>query len=294
MIMAMTLLGILLLIAGCVSLIVPLKFIGITSRKLALIPLVVGIVIMGFAGTQLNDEYSQAAKEAGFESLEDYRHAKELGMSTPAEYAPVKAKALAAAQAKAEAEAKEAGFASLADFNAAKEAGYTNAAAYAQHLKVEAFFTVPAAQAQFVKAVQAATASFHEAKNDLAKGGTRSKRKQDVCAALSSLNVQNWVGKIENLSSNSEGMGVVSVQLAKGVTVKTWNNAFSDIGDNTLIDPSSALFSRMANLNKGQRVKFSGSFMHSDLDCVQEPSFTLAGSMTEPEYIMQFHSIEIP
>ncbi|MGH0003008.1 hypothetical protein ACQU0X_23310 [Pseudovibrio ascidiaceicola] len=316
MFVALALLGLLLFVAGLISLIIPLKFIGISSRKKALIPLVVGLVILGVAGSQLDAEHNQAAQEAGFENLKDYRHAQELGITSPEEYAPIKAKALADAKAKAEAaakaeaekekeerakqlaqdtqKAKDAGFANLEEFEAAKKAGFNTADAYAQHLKKEAFFAIPVEQTQFVTAVQNATASFRAAKNELAQGGTRSKRKENVCAALPSLEVQNWVGQLEQLTSNSDGLGVISIRLADGVTVKTWNNAFSDIGDDTLIDPSSALFSQVAELNKNQRIRFSGRFFSSDLDCIKEPSISLRGSMTDPEYIMRFHSIETP
>ncbi|WP_057466219.1 hypothetical protein [Pseudovibrio sp. POLY-S9] len=316
MFVALALLGLLLLVAGLISLIIPLKFIGISSRKKALIPFVIGFAVLGVAGSQLDTEHNQAAQEAGFENLKDFRHAKELGITSPEEYAPIKAKALAEEKAKAEAvakakaekekeerakqlvqntkKAKEAGFASLEEFEAAKKTGFDTADAYAQHLKKEAFFAIPAEQTQFVTAVQNATASFRAAKNELAQGGTRSKRKENVCAVLSSLEVNNWVGQLEQLTSNSDGLGVISIRLADGVTVKTWNNAFSDIGDDTLIDPSSPLFSQVAELSKNQRIRFSGRFFNSDLDCIKEPSISLRGSMTDPEYIMRFYSVETP
>ncbi|QUS54031.1 hypothetical protein [Pseudovibrio brasiliensis] len=316
MFLALALLGLLLLVAGIISIIVPLKFIGISSRKKALIPLLAGFVVLGVASSQLDTEHNQAAQEAGFDSVKDYKHAKELGISSPEEYAPIKAKALAEEKAKAEAiakaeaerekeerakqlaldtqKAKDAGFASVEEYEAAKNAGFDTADAYAEHMKKEAFFAIPAEQTQFVAAVQKATESYRAAKNELAQGGTRSKRKENVCAVLSSLEVQNWVGQLEQLTSNSDGLGVISVRLADGVTVKTWNNAFSDIGDNTLIEPSSALFSKVAELDKNQRIRFSGRFFSSDLDCIKEPSISLRGSMTDPEYIMRFYNIETP
>ncbi|EEA96667.1 hypothetical protein PJE062_1505 [Pseudovibrio sp. JE062] len=268
-------------------------------------PLLAGFVVLGVASSQLDTEHNQAAQEAGFDSVKDYRHAKELGITSPEEYAPIKAKALAAeAEKEKEEQAKQlaldtqkaqnAGFATIEEFEAAKKAGFDTADAYAEHMKKEAFFAIPAEQTQFVAAVQKATESYRAAKNELAQGGTRSKRKENVCAVLSSLEVQNWVGQLEQLTSNSDGLGVISVRLADGVTVKTWNNAFSDIGDNTLIEPSSALFSKVAELDKNQRIRFSGRFFSSDLDCIKEPSISLRGSMTDPEYIMRFYNVETP
>jgi hypothetical protein len=69
------------------------------------------------------------------------------------------------------------------------------------------------------------------------------------------------------------------------------NNAFSDIGDKTLIDPSSPLFAVASQLHKGQFVYVSGMLMNDETDCVRESSLSLSGSIGEPEYIFRFHSI---
>jgi hypothetical protein len=100
-----------------------------------------------------------------------------------------------------------------------------------------------------------------------------------------------WVGKISQLSSNGDGKGVLSIEVAPNVHVSTWNNALSDIGSQTLIDPSSSLFKNLANMKRGDVVRFSGRFASSDVDCVREQSVTLAGSMTDPSFTMRFTSV---
>ena len=113
-----------------------------------------------------------------------------------------------------------------------------------------------------------------------------------LCKMLSSHRVQDWVGTIYELSSNSEGKGVLSVQISDNVYIKTWNNKLSDIGHDTLIDPNSSLFKTLSGLSEGNKIKFSGSFLPSDTDCIREGSLTLSGSMTEPEFIMQFERVQ--
>ncbi len=112
-----------------------------------------------------------------------------------------------------------------------------------------------------------------------------------MCNILSSASADNWVGTIYKLSSNNDGKGVLEVQIASDVWIKTWNNSFSDISDYTLIEPESSLFSNASSLKKGQSIKFSGNFIRETSDCLREGSMSISGSMTEPEYIMRFSSI---
>jgi hypothetical protein len=75
------------------------------------------------------------------------------------------------------------------------------------------------------------------------------------------------------------------------VAVKTWNNALSDVGDRTLIEPGSPAFNVMGTLRNGDWVRFSGRFFPDQTDCVREPSMTIRGTMTSPEFIFRFDDI---
>ena len=87
-------------------------------------------------------------------------------------------------------------------------------------------------------------------------------RAKEICAVLKNDSpIDNWVGNIETLSSNSDGLGVLSIQIAKGISIKTWNNAVSDTLDKTLIDPDSSVFKQAVTLKIGQRVTFGGRFI---------------------------------
>jgi hypothetical protein len=150
---------------------------------------------------------------------------------------------------------------------------------------------IPDDQARFIAANDAGRTAYKAGANDMAKGAARPYRAQSLCRGAQIRNVQNWVGKVATLSSNGDGKGVLSVMIGNDVQVKTWNNSMSDIGDQTLIEPTSALFRKAVSLQVGQVVTFSGSFIPSQTDCVRESSMTLDGSMTRPEYIFKFLDI---
>jgi hypothetical protein len=76
------------------------------------------------------------------------------------------------------------------------------------------------------------------------------------------------------------------------MALRTTNNDLSDILDHTLLDPSSNVFRQALSLSKGQRILFSGSFLPSETDCVQEISLTQEGSMTDPEFLFHFTDVQ--
>jgi hypothetical protein len=150
---------------------------------------------------------------------------------------------------------------------------------------------MPPDEAAFITAVENAKVQYNSALNNLAKGVARPERKRAICSILTTRNIRNWVGILDVLDSNGDGKGVLSASIAPNIYLKTWNNDLSDIGSDTLIDPSSALYAHALKLHEGQAVAFSGSFFPDDVDCVKETSMTLGGSLTEPEYLLKFSDI---
>ena len=151
---------------------------------------------------------------------------------------------------------------------------------------------MPDDEAALLVAVEAARRQYQMAANDMARGSARPTRAQDICRTIPSPAVSGWVGTIAALSTNSEGKGVLSIQIAPRVLVKTWSNAVSDYGDGTLIDPASPLFRAASLLQAGQRVRFSASLIPDRTDCFREASTSLAGSIAEPEFIMRLEDIQ--
>lgn len=149
----------------------------------------------------------------------------------------------------------------------------------------------PSDQARFMAAITQARSKFTSAPNELAAGGMRNARQQAICSALQGQSASGWIGKVAYLSTNSDGRGVITLELAPGLQVSTWNNDISDYSDKTLIDPDSQFFKTLALMKRGDTVRFSGGFFPSNLDCVSEQSVTLAGSMKSPVFTMRFSSI---
>jgi hypothetical protein len=79
--------------------------------------------------------------------------------------------------------------------------------------------------------------------------------------------VSGWIGKIDSLSTTDDGKAVLTMKLScEGGTLKTWNSALSDIGDNTLIPQSSKLYDTLSDVGEGKTVSFGGAFIHDDKD----------------------------
>ena len=132
---------------------------------------------------------------------------------------------------------------------------------------------------------------FATRETEFQKGATRPERAKKICEIIKYGSVKNWFGVVDQLSTNSEGKGILVVKIAKDVYVQTWNNAFSDLVGRTMIDPDEALYKTLLHMKVGQDIRFAGRFLQSEIDCVQEISFTLSGSMTKPQFIMQFSDI---
>lgn len=150
----------------------------------------------------------------------------------------------------------------------------------------------PDKEQSFVGVVRGYIKKSNDAKNDLQIAALKTERNRKICQVLNgNYSVNNWVGKVNKLGSSGDGKGVVNIEIAKRVVIKTWNNDFSDGGSNTLIDQNTALFQRALNLNVGDLVKFSGSFFRDKNECIRETSLTQNGGMTEPEFVFKFSDI---
>lgn len=150
--------------------------------------------------------------------------------------------------------------------------------------------SMPESQKLFLSIVSKARKEAGGARNDMARGGILAERSNSL--KRMDLDVDGWTGKVADIDSNSDGKGVLSIEIAPDVYVKTWNNSLSDISSKTLLEPSGAVFKAAANMRKGQRVKFSGSFFRDDEIGLQEQSLSLQGKLREPEFVFKFRSIE--
>jgi hypothetical protein len=133
---------------------------------------------------------------------------------------------------------------------------------------------------------------YESAPNDMIKGGLRPERGQALCILMPALQVRNWRGTVYSLSSNSDGDGVVEIDLDQGIHVETINNNFNDSKYHTLIPHGTRLFADVSALNIGQAIEFSGTLFHDDRDCFKENSPTVNEAMTEPEFLIRLTSVK--
>jgi hypothetical protein len=130
----------------------------------------------------------------------------------------------------------------------------------------------PQLQKDFLNVIDGARTMYQRGETDLQKGASRPTRARALCALLEPRRrrAEKWVGIVELLTTNNEGKGVISIDVGQKTFVMTYNNAFSDMGENTMLDPQGKLFAVAATLKKGDPVMFSGSFLSSDKDCLLE------------------------
>lgn len=149
----------------------------------------------------------------------------------------------------------------------------------------------PDQEKSFIQVVEQAINSSKSSANEMQKGGVKADRTDALCSLLKNKSVKNWVGKVYTVDSNSDGKGVLTIQLTRDISVKTWNNALSDISDNTLLTPRTPIFNAASNLKKGDYVTFSGRFISDTESCIRESSLGLSGGLEEPEFIFKFSDI---
>ena len=151
---------------------------------------------------------------------------------------------------------------------------------------------IPKSQRAFTALIQDFANRYDIAETDFQKGSLRPARKREICKIIRKRKVRKWVGYVSYLSTNNDGYGVLDIKIADGITISTFNNSLSDIDSNTLIKPSDPVFSQLGQIREGDKVLFSGRFIRGTADCIKEKSLTIAGSLTDPEFIMRFSNIQ--
>lgn len=272
----MTILAPLMWLAGCAIFVVSL--IGLIFkrfRRRAKFGLAgsVAAVILGTIFI-VNDPDSEARKK-GFESSSDRSSATAEGVTDSAQWTLIKSQRAAAA-------------------NEERRKQWDAAQRLAQERQQarERLLAKPAQQEAFLKIVEEGQRAFRAAENDFQRGATRPVRSQAICSALSSVAVSNWIGRVSRLTTNSEGLGVLGIDVGSKILATTWNNKLSDMVADSLIGPNTAVYQRMGSLKNGDLVRFSGSFVRGGADCIQEQSVTIRGSMADPEFTFVFQSLD--
>jgi hypothetical protein len=147
-------------------------------------------------------------------------------------------------------------------------------------------------QESFVAAIEEGRTKIEDASTDLQESAALRDRDKALCSALSSYVATDWTGEVKNIGANGEGKAYITIEIAEDARVKTWNNAFSDSSDKTLIPESSPIFSQIVPLDKGDKVKFSAKFLRGRDTCLKQGNLTEYFYGRDPEFIVQFTKIE--
>jgi hypothetical protein len=156
----------------------------------------------------------------------------------------------------------------------------------------DALLKPPAEQIRFVQAIDKGRSTYKAGQNDLQRGAARPVRAREICAAVQSSGLKQWIGKISRLSTSSDGDGVLAVRIADDLTLTTMNNSLGDYSYGSLIKPSSPLYQKLLGMKIGETVRFDGQLYSSDTDCYRELSLTLGGSLEQPDFIVNFSRVE--
>jgi hypothetical protein len=161
---------------------------------------------------------------------------------------------------------------------------------------------VPSQESRFSSAVESFVSPYQSADTDIRKTNVRFERKEELQSfflnSAQGSSFQNWVGRVNKLTTERDGEAYVSIKLPNSsVVLETANNSFSDTLSfpHTMISRDDPIYPSLMRLHIGDEVRFSGQFLRSEKpeDYVEEESLTEEGSMTEPDFIVRFSSINL-
>jgi hypothetical protein len=156
---------------------------------------------------------------------------------------------------------------------------------------VSGYGVYPAAQAQFVSIVETSATAISDSTTDLQRSQLVIQRDASLCALMPANHVDNWVGEVVGIGANNDGLAYVEVQLSPTVMIHTWNNAFSDFEDNTLIPPTQPFFQTLVPMEEGAKVSFSGDFLTGDDSCLKGSNLTDTFYGIDPDFIFRFSNV---
>lgn len=150
----------------------------------------------------------------------------------------------------------------------------------------------PAAQQQFLDRIQQASDEYDAATTDLQRDQVLVTRNADLCGITGGA-MQNWVGRITSIGSTGDGNAYVDIEIADNVVVSTWNNEFSDIGDDTLIPADSELFNQLLAMPEASLVEFNGVFEPGSGVCLKTDNLTTIFDVLDPNFVSNFTAIVV-
>ena len=150
----------------------------------------------------------------------------------------------------------------------------------------------PQSQVDFISLVEKAREDLGDAETDLQESVIVRGRDKALCGVLSSRVANKWVGEVKDVGANGEGKAYLEIEIANDIRVQTWNNALSDIFDNTLIPTSSKFFDRLVAMQKGDLVYWSAKFLSESDSCLKGANLTEYFYGKDPKFIVDFKDVK--
>jgi hypothetical protein len=100
-----------------------------------------------------------------------------------------------------------------------------------------------------------------------------------------SLLAEDWTGIVKSHGTTPQGSAWISIEIADGITVSTWQNEDDDFNAATLFKPHSPLFQFTESATIGQPVVFSATFQKAVLSSDEQ-------MVTQPQFIARFTSLK--
>lgn len=150
---------------------------------------------------------------------------------------------------------------------------------------------IPAAQQAMSDAVAQGRSDAEAAETDLQRANVLTERSSAMCESVPDGAVENWIGTVKDVDANGEGKAIVVLEIEDDIEIGTWNNAFSDVSDNTLIEQGTPLYDAALELAPGDAVQFSGTLKsgsEGNDTCYYTSNLTESMSIESPDYKIVF------
>lgn len=148
----------------------------------------------------------------------------------------------------------------------------------------------PDTQQAFLDRIQQASDEFDAATTDLQRSQVLTARNADLCT-ITGGSFENWVGSAMTIGATGDGNAYVDIEIADNVVVSTWNNEFSDIGDDTLVPVGSDLFNVLLEIPEDTLVTFSGRFASGGDSCLKTDNLTEIFDVIDPNFVSHFSAV---
>jgi hypothetical protein len=95
----------------------------------------------------------------------------------------------------------------------------------------------------------------------------------------------DWVGTVKSRGITPDGNAWISIEIADGVTISTWQNEHEDADSSTMFRPHAKLFAAAQSAKIASPIIFSGTILKSVLANDEE-------MVSHPQFIARFTSLK--